>query len=79
MLNEQEIKILLSQMTEDERLKVIQMCNSENNKIKIENIYNKLSNNHHVRIVILIRFVKMGFYTANINNSNVMNVKRIIT
>ena len=66
-------------MTEDERLKVIQMCNSENNKIKIENIYNKLSNNHHVRIVILIRFVKMGFYTANINNSNVMNVKRIIT
>ena len=42
MLNEQEIKILLSQMTEDERLKVIQMCNSENNKIKIEDIYNKL-------------------------------------
>ena len=42
MLNEQEIKILLSQMTEDERLKVIQMCNSENNKIKMEDIYNKL-------------------------------------
>ena len=46
MLNEQEIKILLSQMTEDERLKVIQMCNSENNKIKMEDIYNKLSNNY---------------------------------
>ena len=46
MLNEQEIKILLSQMTEDERLKVIQMCNNENNKIKMEDIYNKLSNNY---------------------------------
>lgn len=33
-------------MTEDERLKVIQMCNNENNKIKIEDIYNKLPNNY---------------------------------
>ena len=46
MLNEAQIKVLLSQMTEDERLKVIQMCNNENNKIKIEDIYNKLSNNY---------------------------------
>ena len=40
MLNEQEIKVLLSQMTEDERLKIIQMCNNENNKIKMEDFYN---------------------------------------
>lgn len=46
MLNEEQIKVLLSQMTEDERLKVIQMCNNENNKIKMEDIYNKLSNNY---------------------------------
>jgi transposase-like protein len=46
MLNEAQIKVLLSQMTEDERLKVIQMCNNENNKIKMEDIYNKLSNNY---------------------------------
>jgi len=46
MLNEAQIKVLLAQMTENERLKVIQMCNNENNKIKIEDIYNKLSNNY---------------------------------
>ena len=46
MLNEKQIKVLLSQMTEDEMLKVIQMCNNENNKIKMEDIYNKLSNNY---------------------------------
>ena len=46
MLNEEQIKVLLAQMTEDERLKVIQMCNNENNKIKMEDIYNKLSNNY---------------------------------
>ena len=77
MLNEAQIKVLLSHMTEDERLKVIQMCNNENNKTKMEDIYNKLSNNLNIRIVILIRFVKMGFYTANINNSNVIIATKI--
>ena len=61
MLNEQEIKILLSQMTEDERLKVIQMCNSENNKIKIEDIYNKLSNNYHCPHCHSNKICKNGF------------------
>ena len=33
-------------MTDGERLKVIQICNNEDNKIKMEDIYNKLPNNY---------------------------------
>ena len=61
MLNEQEIKILLSQMTEDERLKVIQMCNNENNKEENKDFYNQLSNNHHCPHCHSNKICKNGF------------------
>ena len=61
MLNEEQIKVLLSQMTKDERLKVIQMCNNVNRKNKIEDIYNKLSNNHHCRHCGSNKICKNGF------------------
>ena len=43
----EKIREQLKNMSKEDRLLLIQMCNNENNKIKIEDIYNKLSNNHH--------------------------------
>ena len=59
-----EIKILLSQMTDGERLKVIQICNNEDNKIKMEDIYNKLPNNYkypNCKYQIMARIYRIVF------------------
>ena len=43
----EEIRELLKNMTKEERLLLIQMCNNENNKEDNKDFYNQLSNNHH--------------------------------
>ena len=43
----EEIRELLKNMTKEDRLLLIQMCNNENNKEENKDFYNRLSNNHH--------------------------------
>ena len=43
----EEVRELLKQMTKEQRLELIRLCNLENNKTNEQNIYLKLSNNHH--------------------------------
>ena len=42
-----EIRELLKQMTEEQRLQLIHLCNLENDKCKIDKIYLSFKNNHH--------------------------------
>ena len=42
-----KVKDILKQMTEDERLELIRLCNVENDKLKIDKMYLQLNNNHH--------------------------------
>ena len=42
-----EIRELLKNMTKEERLLLIQMCNNENNKEENKDFYNNFTNNHH--------------------------------
>ena len=42
-----EIRELLKNMSKEDRLLLIQMCNNENNKENNADFYNQLSNNHH--------------------------------
>ena len=42
-----EVRELLKQMTEEQRLELIRLCNIENNKSKENEYLLKLSNNHH--------------------------------
>ena len=47
MPNIEEVRELLKQMTEEQRLELIRLCNIENNKSKENEYLLKLSNNHH--------------------------------
>ena len=47
MTNIEKVREQIKQMTEEERLELIMLCNLENNKTNEQNIYLKLSNNHH--------------------------------
>ena len=47
MTNIEKVREQIKQMTEEERLELIRLCNLENNKTNEQNIYLKLSNNHH--------------------------------
>ena len=40
------VKEILKEMTEEERLELIRLCNINDNQ-KIDDCFNKLSNNHH--------------------------------
>ena len=42
-----EIRELLKQMTEEQRLQLIHLCNIENDKCKIDKVYLQFKNNHH--------------------------------
>ena len=42
-----EVRELLKQMTEEQRLELIRLCNIENDKCKIDKIYLSFKNNHH--------------------------------
>ena len=41
-----EIRELLKQMSEEQRLELIRLCNVENDKLKIDKVYLQLNNNH---------------------------------
>ena len=47
MTNIEKAKELLKTMNESERLELIRLCNVENTKLKIDNIYLQFNNNHH--------------------------------
>ena len=47
MTNIEKAKELLKTMNESERLELIRLCNVENIKLKIDNIYLQFNNNHH--------------------------------
>ena len=47
MTNIEKAKELLKTMNESERLELIKLCNVENTKLKIDNIYLQFNNNHH--------------------------------
>ena len=42
-----KVKDILKQMTEDERLELIRLCNLENTKLQIDKVYLQFNNNHH--------------------------------
>ena len=42
-----EIREMLKQMTEEQRLQLIHLCNIENDKCKIDKVYLQFKNNHH--------------------------------
>ena len=45
--NIEKAKELLKTMNESERLELIRLCNIENTKLKIDNVYLQFNNNHH--------------------------------
>ena len=61
MLSIEEIRELLKQMTEEQRLELIRLCNTENNKSKDNDILLKLSNNHHCPHCNSNKICKNGF------------------
>ena len=42
-----KVKDILKQMTKDERLELIRLCNLENTKLQIDKVYLQFNNNHH--------------------------------
>ena len=46
MTNIEKVREQIKQMTEEERLELLMLCNLENNKTNEQNTYLKLSNNH---------------------------------
>ena len=56
----EEVRELLKQMTEEQRLELIRLCNIENNKSKGNDILLKLSNNHHCPYCNINKICKNG-------------------
>ena len=56
-----EIRELLKQMTEEQRLELIRLCNIENNKSKENEYLLKLNNNHHCPYCNSNKICKNGF------------------
>jgi len=56
-----EIRELLKNMSKEDRLLLIQMCNNENNKEENKDFYNQLSNNHHCPHCHSNKICKNGF------------------
>ena len=61
-----EIRELLKQMTEEQRLELIRLCNLENSKSKVNVAYSKLSNNHHCPYCNSNKIKKNGFICGKI-------------
>ncbi len=61
MINIEKVREQIKQMTEEERLELIMLCNLENNKTNEQNIYLKLSNNHHCPHCGSNKICKNGF------------------
>ena len=56
-----KVKDILKQMTEDERLELIRLCNLENNKLQIDKVYLQFNNNHHCPHCHSNKICKNGF------------------
>ena len=52
---------ILKNMSKEDRLLLIQMCNNENNKEENKDFYNQLSNNHHCPHCHSNKICKNGF------------------
>ena len=61
MTNIEKVREQIKQMTEEERLELIMLCNLENNKTNEQNTYLKLSNNHHCPHCGSNKICKNGF------------------
>ncbi len=61
MTNIEKVREQIKQMTEEERLELIMLCNLENNKTNEQNVYLKLSNNHHCPHCGSNKICKNGF------------------
>ena len=56
-----KVKDMLKQMTEDERLELIRLCNLENTKLQIDKVYLQFNNNHHCPHCHSNKICKNGF------------------
>ena len=56
-----EIRELLKNMSKEDRLLLIQMCDNENSKEENKDFYNQLSNNHHCPHCHSNKICKNGF------------------
>ena len=56
-----EVRELLKQMTEEQRLQLIHLCNLENDKCKINTVYLQFKNNHHCPYCRSNKICKNGF------------------
>jgi len=55
-----EIRELLKNMSNEQRLELIRLCNIENNKSKDNEYLNRLSNNHHCPYCVSNKICKNG-------------------
>ena len=71
----EEIRELLKNMTKEERLLLIQMCNNENNKEENKDFYNNFTNNHTAITVAQTRFARTDMRVA-ISNLDAMPARK---
>ena len=76
MLSIEEVRELLKQMTEEQRLELIRLCNIENNKSKDNDILLKLSNNHHCPYCNSNKIKKNGFIQGKIQQFKCHNCNK---
>ena len=71
-----EIRDILKQMTEEQRLELIRLCNLENSKSKVNVAYSKLSNNHHCPYCNSNKIKKNGFICGKIQQFKCHNCNK---
>ena len=64
-----EISEMLKQMTEEQRLQLIHLCNIENDKCKIDKVYLQFKNNYHCLHCGSNKIKKTEHLHINIHNS----------
>ena len=73
-----EIRDILKQMTEEQRLELIRLCNLENTKLQIDKVYLQFNNNHRCPYCNSNKIKKNGLYAVKYNNLNVITVIKTI-
>ena len=74
-----KVKDILKQMTEDERLELIRLCNLENTKLQIDKVYLQFNNNHHCPHCHSNKICKNGFLHGKYQQFKCNNCKKNYT
>ena len=71
-----KVKDILKQMTENERLELIRLCNLENTKLQIDKVYLQFNNNHHCPYCNSNKIKKNGFICGKIQQFKCHNCNK---